>query len=99
MTICLQELESVFAQSSHVGVPDPVLPVPAARCSTKIAGASFADQVGSSKDDEGIDGDGTSPPHPTKNPPIKSVPHNPSKTCLPASKDAAGGRHALDGDY
>ena len=45
MSICLQELESMFAQSSPVGVPDPVLPAPAARCSTRDASALFADQV------------------------------------------------------
>jgi hypothetical protein len=94
-------------QRSPVGAPVPVPPAPAACCSTRIAGALSADQVGSPKFDEGTDSDITSsypddqiaPPHPTKNPPIKSVPCDPSKTHLPASKDAAGGRHALDGDY
>ncbi len=107
MTICLQKLESMFAQNSPVEAPDPVLPAPAARHSTRIAGALFADQVGSPKFNEGTDGDKTSsnpddkiiPPHPTKNPPIKSVPHDPSKTYPHASKDAAGGRHALDGEW
>ena len=97
----------MFAQRSPVGVPVPVPPTPAACRSTRIAGASSADQVGSPKSDEGTDGDGTSsnpddqiiPPHFTKDPPIKSVPCDPSKTRIPASKDAAGGRHALDGDY
>ncbi len=107
MSICLQELESMFAQSSPVGVPDPVPPAPAAHHSMRIATGLFADQVGSYKSDEGTDGDGTYinldnqiiPSHPTKHPPIKSAPWDPSKTRLPASKDAAGGRHALDGDY
>jgi hypothetical protein len=81
----------VFAQRSPVGAPDPVPPTPAACRSTRIAGASSADQVGSPKSDEGTDGDGTSsnldnqiiPPHHTKNSPIKSVPWDPSKTRLP----------------
>ncbi len=97
----------MFAQSSPVGAPVPVPPAPAACRSTRIAGALSADQVGSPKSNEGTDGDGTSsdpddqiiPPHPTKSPPIKSVPCNPSKTRLSASMDAAGGRHALNGDY
>ncbi len=88
-------------------MPDAVPPAPAACHSTRIADALFADQAGSPKSNEGTDGDGTSsdpdnqiiPPHPTKHPPIKSVPRNPSKTRLPASKDTAGGRHALDGNY
>jgi hypothetical protein len=56
---------------------------------------------------EGTDGDRTSsnpddqiiPPHPTKNPPFMSVLCDSSKIRLPASKDAADGSHALDGDY
>ena len=96
----------MFAQSSPVGAPDPVPPTPAACRSTRNAGALFADQVGSPTSNEGTDGHGTSsnpddqiiPPHPTKNPPVKSVHPDPSKPRLPASKDNAGSRHVLDGD-
>ncbi len=103
----LQELESMFVQSSPVGVPNPVPPAPADHCSTTIAGTIFADKVGDPKSDNGTDCDENSsdpdnqiiPPPPTKNPPIKSVPSDPSKSCLHASKDNAGGRHALDEDY
>jgi hypothetical protein len=38
-------------------------------------------------------------PHPTKNPLVTTVPRDPSKPCPPATKDNAGGGHALDGDY
>jgi hypothetical protein len=37
-------------------------------------------------DNDGSDSDFDNriiPPHPTKNPPVKSVPRDPSKTCLP----------------
>ncbi len=43
MSIRLQELEFMFAQSSPVGVPDPVPSAPAALHSTRTAGALFAD--------------------------------------------------------
>jgi hypothetical protein len=43
MFICLQELESMFAQSSPIGAPDPVPPALAACRSTRNAGAFFAD--------------------------------------------------------
>ncbi len=107
MACHLQELESMFAQSTPVGVPTPVPPTPADYCSTRIAGALFAGKVGGPKSDDGTNCDGNSsnpdnqiiPSHPTKNPPIKSVPCDPSKSHLPASKDNAGGRHALDGGY
>jgi hypothetical protein len=38
-------------------------------------------------------------PRPTKNPLVKTVPCDPSKPHPPATKDNAGGRHTLDGDY
>ncbi len=85
----------------------PVPPAPADRCSTRIAGAILADKNGGSKSDDGTDCDRNSsnpddqitPPHHAKNPPIKSVLCDPSKSHLPTSKDNAGGRHALDEDY
>ncbi len=37
--------------------------------------------------------DQIAPPHPTKNPPVTSAPHDPSKKCPPATEDKADGRH------